>query len=176
MSRMKLTINNVDHHRNGVHGNGFHVVSFTHPNGMPMVGIVFDNQPGNVAVLDVDLLSKGVIGDPNKWRGDEFADQLRDAVEEYETDRVKFRKVIPVIPAGEQLVTVPRRAVWLLNNLITETLDHNGYSEDGDGTITLPKGDLDALSQLAAGHPCDHGIHVESMEMIEQYQAQSKGG
>ena len=87
MPRLNLTIHKVAHHRNGVHGNGFHVVSFTHPSGMPMVGIVFD-EPASCAVLNVDLLAHGVVEFPdNAWRCEDFAPQLRTAVEKYEQSR-----------------------------------------------------------------------------------------
>ena len=86
---MKLKNIRVEHHRNGVGGEGFHVCHFNHPerNHPPMVAILFD-QPGQCAVLDISLLSQGVIGDPNKWRGtDDFERDLRAAVSEYEAGR-----------------------------------------------------------------------------------------
>ena len=84
---MRLNNVKVAHHRNGVGGTGFHVCRFNHPSGSPMVAILFD-QPGQCAVLDVNLLAQGVIGDDNKWRGtDEFEKELRAAIEQYETSR-----------------------------------------------------------------------------------------
>ena len=87
---MRLNLNNIQvvHHRNGVGGEGFHVCHFNHPEGnTPMVAVVFE-KPGQCAVLDITLLSQGVIGDPNKWRGtDEFERDLRAAVQEYEASR-----------------------------------------------------------------------------------------
>lgn len=85
---MRLKNIQIVHHRNGVGGTGFHVAHFTHPQGnTPMVAVLFD-EPGQCAVLDITLLSQGVIGEPNKWRGtDDFERELRAAIEQYEQGR-----------------------------------------------------------------------------------------
>jgi hypothetical protein len=95
---MRIQVKEVAYHRNGVAGEGFHVVRFSfteggmpHPNlvgavvgGKPhpnMVGIVFDGG-GRVAVLDADLTAAGNIAFAmgNSWRGDQFEADLRDAI------------------------------------------------------------------------------------------------
>jgi hypothetical protein len=87
-----IKILKVAHHRNGMLGNSFHVVTFKNYD-LTMVGIVFDKpEPYNfdkkVAILNIDLLSQGIIEfGENSWRGDEFADDLYKAVEEYEKNR-----------------------------------------------------------------------------------------
>lgn len=78
----------IQYHRNGVSGNGFHVIRFREAsiNGSAkagsaeMVGIVFEEK-GSVAVLQVSELVNGNIGDGNKWRGDDFEPSLRQAIE-----------------------------------------------------------------------------------------------
>lgn len=68
----------IAYHRNGVGGNGFHVLTF-HDSELKkdMVGIVFD-EPGSVAVFDRKLLGEGVIEfGVNSWRGDSFEPALR---------------------------------------------------------------------------------------------------
>jgi hypothetical protein len=81
----------VAYHRNGVGGNGFHVVRFTanddEGNGRYMIGVLFDGA-GDVAVLDAELLHEGEIGfGINSWRGDVYEAELRAAVAEYEAER-----------------------------------------------------------------------------------------
>lgn len=79
---MKIKVLSVEFHRNGVLGNGFYVVLFTHES-TKKVAIVFD-EPGNVAVLDVGLLAQNNIEfGENSWRGDEFESELRKAVKAY---------------------------------------------------------------------------------------------
>jgi hypothetical protein len=94
---MRIQVKEIAYHRNGVAGEGFHVVRFSfteggmpHPNLVGaviggkfhnMVGIVFDGG-GRVAVLDADLTAAGNIAFAmgNSWRGDQFEDDLRDAI------------------------------------------------------------------------------------------------
>lgn len=74
-----MKIKQVEYHRNGICGNGFHVVTFTDKK-RPMVGIVFDEK-GSCAVFDTDMLGKGIIEfGVNSWRGDTYEDALRDAI------------------------------------------------------------------------------------------------
>jgi hypothetical protein len=68
----------VDYHRNGVSGEGFHVVQFVSDK-KNMVGIVF-GQDSMCAVLEVGNLN-------NKWRGDCFEGELRDAIDVFEEER-----------------------------------------------------------------------------------------
>jgi hypothetical protein len=78
-------VDEVAYHRNGICGEGFHVVLFRWPvpslDPRPMVGIVFPGA-GQVAVLDRRLLAEGAIqmAEGNAWRGDHFEAELRRAI------------------------------------------------------------------------------------------------
>lgn len=82
-------------HRNGISGEGFHTALFTFNEGGKqhrMVAVRFgdaksDRKVGGVqcAVLDVDLLKKGVIEmGQNSWRGDHFVDAIDAAIAAFE--------------------------------------------------------------------------------------------
>ena len=88
-----ITIQEIAHHRNGISGEPFAVVTFTwNDEGVarPMLGVLFANdrpeRPGGfvnprTAVLDRDRLRVGVIAFmENSWRGDDFDPFLRPAV------------------------------------------------------------------------------------------------
>lgn len=77
---MRLTIEHIAHHRNGISGAPFHVLLFGDPDEGRMLGIVFD-QPHHVAVFNLDKLALGNIafGD-NSWRGDRYEPHLRMAL------------------------------------------------------------------------------------------------
>ena len=88
---MDIHVKEVAYHRNGVGGEGFHVVRFAWDEAESsslrnMVGIVFEGS-GRVAVLDADLTAMGNIAFAmgNSWRGDHFEAVLREAIESYET-------------------------------------------------------------------------------------------
>lgn len=94
-NRVKISVEQVAYHRNGMAGEGFHVVTFTFDR-RPMVGIVFEyrkNANPRVAVFDRAELAKGVIAfggsdeGCNSWRGDQFAPALAIAIKEYEASR-----------------------------------------------------------------------------------------
>ena len=82
---MKLKITKLDYHRNGVAGNGFHVVLFKWRDGdgvrRQMVATVF-SEPGSLAVLDIGETAAGNIDFAmgNSWRGDDFEPELRAAI------------------------------------------------------------------------------------------------
>ncbi|KKN15328.1 hypothetical protein LCGC14_0987270 [marine sediment metagenome] len=83
-------IEEIEYHRNGVSGEGFHVVTFQqHPERTKMVGIVFLGRD-RVAVFDRELLGRGVIqiGLPddggNSWHGDQFEPELRAAIHKFD--------------------------------------------------------------------------------------------
>jgi hypothetical protein len=77
----------VAHHRNGIGGAPFYVVSFKSTDKQNMVGILFEGD-AECAVLDVDMLKDGVIEfGQNSWRGDNYEPELRQAVEAYEKTR-----------------------------------------------------------------------------------------
>ncbi|MEZ6140779.1 MAG: hypothetical protein R3B84_09430 [Zavarzinella sp.] len=85
---MKITIQEIARHRNGISGTPFHVVRFADPTEGDMLGIVFP-QPHHVAVLHLGLLAKGNIAfGSNSWRGDNYEPVLRHAIEQWE--RIEF--------------------------------------------------------------------------------------
>lgn len=102
--RKGIVIEDVAHHRNGVGGEPFYVVTFSE-DGEPMVGIVFaetysdwkDRQESpqpfhcpRVAVFNRKLLGEGVISfGENSYRGDYHADGLCEAISEWEAPTTK---------------------------------------------------------------------------------------
>ena len=79
---MKLTINAIAYHRNGICGAPFAVILFedSGPEASRKVAILFDG-PGLCAVLDLAKLASGDIAfGSNSWRGDVFEQPLRDAI------------------------------------------------------------------------------------------------
>ena len=77
--KRKISVQEVAYHRNGIGGEGFHVVTFD--SGLhELVGVVFEGE-GRVAVFDRRRLGVGTIafGD-NSWRGDQFEVALRRAI------------------------------------------------------------------------------------------------
>lgn len=83
---MKLTLESIAFHRNGICGAPFHVVLFRDEESRKLA-IVFD-QEFHVAVLDMGKLAAGDIAfGSNSWRGDQFEPALRDAIKTFETNR-----------------------------------------------------------------------------------------
>lgn len=80
---MNITVQEIAYHRNGIAGEGFHVVRFTHAR-QRMLAIVFAT-PGQCAVLDATLLADNCISmaSGNAWRGDMFEPALRQAITRY---------------------------------------------------------------------------------------------
>lgn len=77
---MKLQIENIQRHRNGVAGAPFHVLVFRDPDEGRMVGIVFE-QEYHVAVFNLDKLAVGNFAfGVNSWRGDRYEPHLRNAI------------------------------------------------------------------------------------------------
>ena len=77
---MKLSIENIERHRNGVGGAPFNVLLFMDTDEGRMVGIVFE-QEHHGAVLNIDKLSQGDIAfGSNSWRGDRYEPHLRKAI------------------------------------------------------------------------------------------------
>ena len=88
---MDIHVKEVAYHRNGMGGEGFHVVRFAWDEAESsslrnMVGIVFEGS-GRVAVLDADLTAMGNIAfaGGNSWRGDHFEAVLRHAIKDHDT-------------------------------------------------------------------------------------------
>lgn len=73
----------IAHHRNGVGGNPFYVITFRDGR-QKMIGVVFEER-GNVAVFDSKLLAADVITfGVNSWRGDDYETFLRAAVKRFD--------------------------------------------------------------------------------------------
>jgi hypothetical protein len=81
---MKLHIEQIERHRNGICGASFHILVFRDPDEGRMVAIVFDQQH-HVAVLHLDKLAAGNITfGENSWRGDKYEPCLRQAIAMHE--------------------------------------------------------------------------------------------
>jgi len=81
---MKLRIENIQHHRNGISGAPFHALIFRDPDEGRMLGIVFQPEH-HVAVFNLDKLALGNIAfGVNSWRGDHYEPHLRQAIAERE--------------------------------------------------------------------------------------------
>jgi hypothetical protein len=96
MAKYVTEIEHIAHHRNGVMGEPFYVVTFKSSDGgalEKMVAIVLDEDAEAhlgarpVFVLNVDKLAEGRIafGD-NSYRGDQFEPQLRAAIRKWEAE------------------------------------------------------------------------------------------
>jgi hypothetical protein len=82
---MKLHIETIQYHRNGICGAPFHVFLFRDPDEGRMLGIVFE-QEYHVAVFNLDKLAIGNIAfGVNSWRGDRYEPSLRAAIAKNET-------------------------------------------------------------------------------------------
>ena len=85
----KITIEQIENHRNGIGGEPFWIVKFRDPR-IPMLAIVFPLEEGQtwngrVAVFNQELLSKGEIRFGwNSYRGDVYEHALREAISEHE--------------------------------------------------------------------------------------------
>jgi hypothetical protein len=77
-----IKVKEIAHHRNGVSGNGFHIVLFKHGK-RNMMAVAFDDQPGSIAILDTDLLAEGNIKfGENSWRHETYAPAIEKALKE----------------------------------------------------------------------------------------------
>jgi hypothetical protein len=86
MRKENVNIEAIAYHRNGICGEGFHVVTFRYAEegegeSRPMVAVLFP-QPGQCAVLDREQTRQGNIAFAmgNSWRGDNFEPLLRAAI------------------------------------------------------------------------------------------------
>ena len=104
---MKLKINNIQYHRNGVCGEPFYVINFDDKEIGNMIGVVFpiyDNKKNQyknefnpkVAVFKTKLLGQGNINfGENSFRGDHFSDELIQAINKNNKKTMKsFKKSI----------------------------------------------------------------------------------
>ena len=73
-----------DYHRNGISGTGFNVVLFIdRESGEKFIGIISDADPNphNAIVLSVERLVKDDVEfGSNSWRGDQYARELKRAI------------------------------------------------------------------------------------------------
>ncbi len=87
-----MEVKKISYHRNGIGGNGFHIVIFDDKKRKIKnhVAFVFEGQ-GNIAVVNIDELSKHNIefAEGNSWRGDEFEDEIRETIKQEEEDQRK---------------------------------------------------------------------------------------
>lgn len=90
---MKINVQKIAYHRNGIGGAPFHVVTFRNRVAITpratgtFVATVFEGE-GRCAVLQIDLLAGGTIEfGENSWRGDEFEADLRKAIAAWEKAR-----------------------------------------------------------------------------------------
>ena len=85
---MKIHIELIQYHRNGISGAPFHVLIFRDPDEGRMLGIVFDEKC-HVAVFNLDKLALGNIAfGVNSWRGDQYEPHLRSAISASQTQEV----------------------------------------------------------------------------------------
>ena len=84
----EIIVEQIEHHRNGISGNGFDVVLFRWLT-KDMIAIVFEER-GNIAVFERHLLGQGRIGfGENSWRGDLFEDNIRRVIAEVDENFMK---------------------------------------------------------------------------------------
>jgi hypothetical protein len=82
---MDISIQEIEFHRNGVSGSGFHAVRFSVTRGPVdergnFLATVFVGR-GDIAVINLDRIAEHGVGRDNKWRGDHYEDALRLAIE-----------------------------------------------------------------------------------------------
>lgn len=103
---MKLIIQEVAHHRNGIGGDPFYVIRFYDPDEKSnMLGFVFDGDEDETglptwdwrkhgcraAVVDIDLAQTTVAFGENSWRGDHYAPALHQAIRNWELSERQLR-------------------------------------------------------------------------------------
>ncbi len=81
---MKVKILQASWHRNGIGGIGFYAILFDDAERGRMIATLFD-EPGYCAVYKVEELANGntLFAQGNSWRGDQYEDALRPALNEY---------------------------------------------------------------------------------------------
>jgi len=84
---MKLTILNIDYHRNGIAEAPFHAIIFHEGAAGPgaKIAVVFE-RPWHTAVLDIGKLSRRDIRfGSNSWRANQYEPLLRQAIADHQT-------------------------------------------------------------------------------------------
>jgi hypothetical protein len=85
---MKISVLNIDYHRNGIAGAPFHAIVFKDQGTESSVklAIVFD-QPWHKAVLDIaKLADRDIEFGSNSWRGDQYEAQVRKAIAKHQAE------------------------------------------------------------------------------------------
>jgi hypothetical protein len=85
---MKISILNIDYHRNGISGAPFHAIVFRDLSDGPgaKIGIAFD-APYHTAVLDIGKLADcDVEFGSNSYRGDQYEPALRKAITQHQRE------------------------------------------------------------------------------------------
>jgi hypothetical protein len=106
-SKNHLRVIKHEYHRNGISGNGFHVVIFdwTEPNDAQknMCAFLFE-ETGSIAVTQIDMLKEHNIefACGNSWRGDHFEGAIREFIkaeeDKYWKDKIKESKDLDYEP------------------------------------------------------------------------------
>ena len=104
----EVKIRTIAYHRNGVCGNGFHVVLFDYKQGrhwLRMCATVFE-ELGSIAVLDLNLTNKGNVAfaNGNSWRGDHYEPVIRKAIAEW--NEAENKKVLEELGATNEPTTI----------------------------------------------------------------------
>ena len=98
-----IEIEEVAYHRNGICGEGFHLVKFTDSVEGPMLGVLFapdydedgynPKSNGRCAIMQRDKLKDDVIAFmANSWRGDHWEDVLRQAIKDHDDAKYAWVK------------------------------------------------------------------------------------
>jgi hypothetical protein len=85
---MKISILNIDYHRNGIGGAPFHAIVFRDRSDSDdaKIGVVFE-QPWHTAVLDIaKLVDSDVEFGSNSYRGDQYEPLLRKAIAQFQRE------------------------------------------------------------------------------------------
>lgn len=90
---MKLLIDHIAFHRNGICGAPLHAILFRDRDEGRMLGIVFE-QAYHVAVFNLDTLALSNIAfGVNFWRGDQYEPSLRRVIQELNNQQINERRL-----------------------------------------------------------------------------------
>ncbi len=153
-------VGGIHRHRNGKNGSPFDVVTFRYsdppvkpkPGDTPgkgpkpaeprqMVAVVFD-EPGHIAVFDATMLGEGKVafGD-NSWRGDQFEQPLRAAIEKQHKDLFPDRgsEGMTTNAKGERIkVTIPPKETEEEKRDSDKALDEDHKRQDANAKARKP--------------------------------------
>lgn len=100
---LEVLIEQIEYHRNGIGGEGFHAVLFYHAEEAGklerFLATVFE-EPGCLSVICLDRIPKvGVKWIENSWRGDRFEQSLREAIKLHQTQPRQYEPPVQPPPA-----------------------------------------------------------------------------